>query len=117
MDFGELLLAMQFKKIAAEGLLEKAIYLIHIEKKYDEAIHCLHKCLNSTQNAEPFEGIQVTAYIHLGLAYILKHDYEIAITSLSNIPHGISVREQYIPLVCSNNISQKRPPFYAYCEY
>lgn len=98
LDIGDWFLGTHFKKVAAEGLIDKAIDLMR-ERNYDEAIGCLHRCLQSTPAIEPFVEVYVTAVIHLGLAHIHKNEYEIAIKALSNIPNGISLQDQHIPLV------------------
>ena len=99
MELDDWVLAAHFKKLAAEQLLERAIDLIHHEQNYDEAIRCLHRCLESAPAHEPFFGVHVTAIVHLGLAHIHRNEFEEAIAQLAMIPHGISMQMQHIPLV------------------
>ena len=86
----------------AKKLLQKAVHLMDSEQNHDEGIRCLRCCLEHLQSApayEPFKEVRVTAIVNLGLAHIRKNQYDKAIEELAEIPHGISMREQCIPLV------------------
>ena len=92
--------AKYFERLAKlEELINRAKDLISDDGDYDEAIGCLHQSLKLAPPEEPFMRFHIKAIIYLGQAHICKNDYESAIDSLAMIPDGISLQQQFIPLV------------------